>query len=489
VISMASFAALRVQSHIVARLAKSHIVSPTAVQRMALEKLMPRTQGHRGRLARGPRHALIRWSTGSGKTLAYALPMVAGLEIAELGRGVQALVVTPTRELCLQTMRTLNRITGGGKANKKGHKIKVQGLMGRRTLRVENELRKNPPDVAVGTPHTLRSLLEDGKLPLCPTPTARTIVLDEIGVLMQDFSWPVVKRVLAAGSTSDRSPWSTGGVWIVSADVPAGAMELTLRAAKATSTPEPPTAIMQEERMPPTVRHVALWPAPPLVPSLHELVDTIGHSRRGGRLDRDSQTTPSSERAAAGSPDDSDRAEQGLTGAAPQHPKGARSRARALVFVESSSAAERLRRDMRNRRVSSAAVHNATTEAEGEKGTHSHRNWKLRAFSEGKVRVLAATEMLAIGVDIRGATHVVNATVPATVTSYLHRAGRVGRTGGAAGTVISLPRDEQELNRLRQFSEELGFPLELHPTLQAANSDAHSLQDQEQVERPSAQIV
>ena len=43
--------------------------------------------------------------TGSGKTLAFALPM---LEKIKPGRGVQALVLTPTRELCVQVTQVLH---------------------------------------------------------------------------------------------------------------------------------------------------------------------------------------------------------------------------------------------------------------------------------------------------------------------------------------------------------------------------------------------
>ena len=74
--------------------------------------------------------------------------------------------------------------------------------------------------------------------------------------------------------------------------------------------------------------------------------------------------------------------------------------------------------------------------------------------------MLAATEMLARGIDLPGArvsrlepaalrsrprprrhhppvgaTHVVNASLPADLAAYLHRAGRVGRVGGSPGVL------------------------------------------------------
>ena len=75
--------------------------------------------------------------------------------------------------------------------------------------------------------------------------------------------------------------------------------------------------------------------------------------------------------------------------------------------------------------------------------------------------MLVGTEMLAYGIDIQGASHVVNVDIPTSVSSYVHRAGRVGRVGGTRGVVVSLPRDETELNQLQSYADELGFTLEV----------------------------
>ena len=95
----AAFTALRVPSNHLGRLTgKFGFEAPTAVQRATLDALMPRSPSLEA--TRGPpaRHAVIRWPTGSGKTLAFALPTVARMDMRACGSGLQALVVSPTRE-------------------------------------------------------------------------------------------------------------------------------------------------------------------------------------------------------------------------------------------------------------------------------------------------------------------------------------------------------------------------------------------------------
>ena len=58
--------------------------------------------------------ALVRARTGAGKTLAFAVPLVHRLQAVRPGitraNGPIALVVTPTRELALQTLAVLQKI-------------------------------------------------------------------------------------------------------------------------------------------------------------------------------------------------------------------------------------------------------------------------------------------------------------------------------------------------------------------------------------------
>jgi superfamily II DNA/RNA helicase len=79
------------------------------------------------------------------------------------------------------------------------------------------------------------------------------------------------------------------------------------------------------------------------------------------------------------------------------------------------------------------------------------RQAELKAFRDGKTKMLIATDVAARGLDIQGVTHVVHVDFPRDIAQYVHRTGRTGRMG-ANGTVISLvtEREERELKRYCQ---------------------------------------
>ena len=70
------------------------------------------------------------------------------------------------------------------------------------------------------------------------------------------------------------------------------------------------------------------------------------------------------------------------------------------------------------------------------------RDRNLAAFSEGKVRVLVATDVAARGVHVDGVDLVIHVDPPAEHKAYLHRSGRTARAG-AEGDVVTLCLPEQ----------------------------------------------
>ncbi|MEM7356905.1 MAG: C-terminal helicase domain-containing protein, partial [Acidobacteriota bacterium] len=61
----------------------------------------------------------------------------------------------------------------------------------------------------------------------------------------------------------------------------------------------------------------------------------------------------------------------------------------------------------------------------------------LKAFREGQVRILVATDVAARGIDVPRIQHVINYGLPEQTEDYVHRAGRTAR-GTAAGVVSTI---------------------------------------------------
>ena len=100
----------------------------------------------------------------------------------------------------------------------------------------------------------------------------------------------------------------------------------------------------------------------------------------------------------------------------------------AMIFTRTKRSADRIAEDLSGRGFAAAAVH-------GDLGQGA-RERALRAFRNGKVDVLVATDVAARGIDVAGVTHVVNYECPDDEKTYLHRIGRTGRAG-ETGTAIT----------------------------------------------------
>jgi len=127
-----------------------------------------------------------------------------------------------------------------------------------------------------------------------------------------------------------------------------------------------------------------------------------------------------------------------------------------LVFVDSQRVAESLVERIRKR--DPQITVNAICKS-NDRASKAQRAKILKGLEKDKSQILIATEMLARGIDIKGATHVVNFGVPKDFASYLHRAGRVGRMG-RNGIVVSRPADEEEDERYLSYADQLGISMQ-----------------------------
>jgi superfamily II DNA/RNA helicase len=126
--------------------------------------------------------------TGTGKTLGFGIPILQRVLGPDEGAdGVpQALVVVPTRELCVQVTRD---ITAAGKARK----VRTLAVYGGRAYEPQVKALSAGVDIVVGTPGRLLDLAEQRKLILGKV---RILVLDEADEMLDLGFLPDIERIL-----------------------------------------------------------------------------------------------------------------------------------------------------------------------------------------------------------------------------------------------------------------------------------------------------
>lgn len=137
---------------------------PALLQRLGIEQLNP-MQEKVLETAKTNDQLVVLAPTGSGKTIGFLLPLLQHLETDVAG--VQALVITPTRELALQIEQVFRAL---------GTACKVNTTYGGHSMKIEKNNFSEPPALLIGTPGRIVDHLNRGNLDLSGV---RTLVLDE----------------------------------------------------------------------------------------------------------------------------------------------------------------------------------------------------------------------------------------------------------------------------------------------------------------------
>jgi superfamily II DNA/RNA helicase len=128
----------------------------------------------------------------------------------------------------------------------------------------------------------------------------------------------------------------------------------------------------------------------------------------------------------------------------------AENRGLTIVFARTKRTAAKVADELVDRGFAAGALH-------GDLGQGA-REQALRAFRNGKVDVLVATDVAARGIDVDDVTHVINYQCPEDEKTYLHRTGRTGRAGNKGTAVTFVDWDDVPRWGLINKALELGFP-------------------------------
>jgi ATP-dependent RNA helicase RhlE len=114
-----------------------------------------------------------------------------------------------------------------------------------------------------------------------------------------------------------------------------------------------------------------------------------------------------------------------------------------MVFVRTKHGADRVARRLSRAGYAAAPIHGDRSQ--------SQRNSALRGFTEGRHRVLVATDVVARGIDVADVAHVVNFDLPREAEDFVHRVGRTGRASshGMAST-FAAPDEARALKKIER---------------------------------------
>ena len=149
------FGDIEVPATIARAIERMGFVTPTEVQARAIPPL------------RRGEDLIGQAQTGTGKTAAFGIPIVEKIEPSS--RHVQALVLTPTRELCVQVDEEISRI-----GQFRG--VRTVAIYGGSSMDRQVEALKRGAQVVVGTPGRVLDLIRRGELKL---DRVHTVILDE----------------------------------------------------------------------------------------------------------------------------------------------------------------------------------------------------------------------------------------------------------------------------------------------------------------------
>lgn len=123
----------------------------------------------------------------------------------------------------------------------------------------------------------------------------------------------------------------------------------------------------------------------------------------------------------------------------------------ALVFCNKKERAIELNDWLQDQAISSTVLHGDFIQAK--------RMEKTQKFTQGKVKVMVATDVAARGLDMLNITHVINYDIPFRGDTYIHRVGRTGRAQ-QVGIAINLV-ERHDIRNLQRIEYHLQQPIPL----------------------------
>ncbi|EXJ84201.1 ATP-dependent RNA helicase dbp10 [Capronia epimyces CBS 606.96] len=339
--------------------------------------------------------------TGSGKTAAFVIPLIEKLKVHSSKVGARALIMSPSRELALQTLQVVKELG-------RGSDLRSILLVGGDSLEQQFSAMANNPDIIIATPGRFLHLKVEMSLDLS---SMKYVVFDEADRLFEMGFAAQLTEILHALPASRQT-------LLFSATLPktlvefarAGLQDPVLVRLDADSkiSPDLQSAFFTLKSSEKEGALLHLLQDIIKVPTSSQLISSTTHTERSKpgkkrkREDTEESRGPSSDPYST------------------------------IVFAATKHHVEYLAQLLR---LAGYAVSYAYGSLD-----QTARKTQVHAFRTGQTNILVVTDVAARGIDIPVLANVINYDFPSQPKIYLHRVGRTARAG-QKGWSYSLVRD------------------------------------------------
>ncbi|GAB7352456.1 hypothetical protein MBLNU459_g2866t1 [Dothideomycetes sp. NU459] len=327
--------------------------------------------------------------TGSGKTAAFVIPMIERLRAHSAKVGARAIVMSPSRELALQTLKVVKELG-------KGTDLRTILLVGGDSLEEQFSSMASNPDIIIATPGRFEHLKVEMNLDLS---SVKYVVFDEADRLFEmGFAAQLAEIIVA---------------------LPPNRQTLLFSATLPKSLVEFARAGLQDPKL------IRLDAESKVSPDLESAFFTINSQEKEGALLhvlRDVIRMPTGPPPnATRSNDERSNGKKRKRGANGPAPGDSPTEHSTIVFTATKHHVEYLANLLKQLGYAVSYVYGALDQ--------TARKIQIQDFRSGLTNILVVTDVAARGVDIPILANVINYDFPSQPKIFIHRVGRTARAG------------------------------------------------------------
>lgn len=369
-----AFQSMGLNAHLLKAVSKKGFTVPTPIQRKAIPLVLD------------GQDVVGMARTGSGKTAAFVIPMIEKLKAHSAKVGARAIVLSPTRELALQTLKVVKELG-------KGTDLRTILLVGGDSLEDQFSSMASNPDVVIATPGRFQHLKVEMGLDLS---SVHYVVFDEADRLFEMGFATQLTEIMHSLPSSRQT-------LLFSATLPKSLVEFA-------------RAGLQDPKL------VRLDAESKIAPGLQSAFFTVKRAEKEGallhilqdviKLPIGSQTQPKSQ------DNDKTNTKKRKRGSAASEAPSAQS---TVIFASTKHHVEYLTSLLKAFGYATSFVYGSLDQVA--------RKVQTQDFRTGVTNILVVTDVAARGLDIPVLANVINYDFPSQPKIFVHRVGRTARAG------------------------------------------------------------